>query len=113
MQVNDLEGALNLLGWSYKAMTTNNPVTYNDAEKRYEMRFGDLVVYANVRRDKNTLYIDYVFAPQELRGKGAAGEFMNRLMDVARAEKLKAVPLCGYAASWLQRHSEYQDLVSD
>ncbi len=55
MQVNDLEGALNLLGWSCKAMTTNNPVTYNDAEKRYEMRFGDLVVYANVRRDKNTL----------------------------------------------------------
>ena len=113
MQVNDLEGALNFLGWSCKAMTTNNPLTYNDAEKRYEMRFDDLVVYANVRRAKNTLYIDYVFAPPELRGKGAAGEFMNKLMDVVRAEKLKAVPLCGYAASWFHRHTEYQDLVSD
>ena len=51
-------------------MTTNNQVTYNEAENRYEMPFGNLVVYANVRKDRNMLYIDYVFAPQELRGKG-------------------------------------------
>jgi len=94
-------------------MTANNPVTYNEAENRYEMPFGHLVVYANVRKDTNTLYIDYVFAPPELRGKGAAGEFMSNLMDVVRAEKLKAVPICGYAAGWLRRHSEYHDLVAD
>lgn len=94
-------------------MTANNHVTYNDAAKRYEMPFGHLVVYANVRKDKNTLYIDYVFAPQDLRGRGAAGDFMRQLMDVVRAEDLKAVPICGYAASWLRRHSEYQDLILD
>ena len=94
-------------------MIANNPVTYNEAEKRYEMPFGNLVVYANVRKDKNTLYIDYVFAPQELRGKGAAGEFMSKLMDVVRADKVKAMPICGYASSWLQRHSESQNLGSD
>ena len=49
----------------------------------------------------------------KLRGKGAAGECMSKLMDVVRAEKLKAVPICGYAASWLRRHSKYQHLVSD
>ena len=91
---------------------TNNQVTYNVTEKRYEMQFGHLLVYANVRRDTNTLYIDYVFAPPELRGRGAAGQFMMKLMDVVRAEQLKVVPICGYAASWLQRHSEYHDLVS-
>lgn len=94
-------------------MTANKQVTYNEAQKRYEMLFGNLVVYANVRKEKNTLYIDYVFAPQELRGKGAAWEFMSKLMDVVRAEELKAVPICGYAASWLGQHSGYQDLISD
>lgn len=94
-------------------MIANNQVTYNEAEKRYEMPVGHLVVYANVRKEKNALYIDYVFVPQELRGKGAAGEFMSKLMDVVRAEALKAVPVCGYAAGWLGRHSEYQDLISD
>jgi predicted GNAT family acetyltransferase len=94
-------------------MPANTHVTYNEAGKRYEMVFGHLVVYANVRKEKNTLYIDYVFAPPELRGKGAAGEFMRQLMEVVRAEKVKAVPICGYAASWLGRHSEYADLLSD
>lgn len=93
-------------------MTANNPVTYNVAEKRYEMPFDNLIVYANVRKDTKTLYIDYVFAPPELRGKGAAGQFMMKLMDVVRTEQLKMVPICGYAASWLQRHSDYHDLVS-
>ena len=91
---------------------TTNQVTYNVAEARYEMQFGHLMVYANVRKNMNTLYIDYVFAPPELRGRGAAGQFMMQLMDVVRAEQLKVVPICGYAASWLQRHSDYHDLVS-
>ena len=93
-------------------MTGNDHVTYNVAEKRYEMPFGHLMVYANVRKDTNRLYIDYVFAPPELRGTGAAGQFMMKLMDVVRTEKLNVVPICGYAASWLRRHSDYHDLVT-
>lgn len=31
---------------------------YNEAEQRYEMPFGHLVVYANVRKEKRTLFID-------------------------------------------------------
>ncbi|MBK9949217.1 MAG: N-acetyltransferase [Nitrospira sp.] len=93
-------------------MTGNDHVTYNVAEKRYEMPFGHLTVYANVRKDTNKLYIDYVFAPPELRGTGAAGQFMRELMDVVRTEKLMAVPICGYAASWLRQHSDYHDLIS-
>ena len=69
--------------------------------------------FANDRKDKNTMLIDYVFAPQELCGKGSAGAFTSHLMNVLRTEKLKAVPICGYAASWLRRHREYQDLISD
>ncbi len=92
-------------------MTGNDHVTYNVAEKRYEMSFGHLLVYANVRKDTNRLYIDYVFAPPELRGSGAAGQFMRELMDVVRTEKLKVVPICGYAASWLRQHSDYHDLI--
>jgi predicted GNAT family acetyltransferase len=93
-------------------MAANNHVTYNVAEARYEMQCGHLMVYANVRKDAKTLYVDYVFAPPELRGTGAAGQFMMKLMDVVRTEKLKVVPVCGYAASWLRRHSNYHDLVS-
>ena len=88
-------------------------IIFNETENRYEMAVGDHTVYANVRRQQGTLYIDYVFAPPELRGKGAAGQFMEGLMEIVRAERLNAVPICGYAASWLQRHSkDYSDLMS-
>lgn len=93
-------------------MTGKKVVTYNEAAQRYEMPFGNLMVYADVRRDKSTLYIEYVFAPQELRGTGAAGEFMSTLMEVVRADALKVVPTCGYAATWLRQHNEYQELLS-
>ncbi|MGB4108203.1 MAG: GNAT family N-acetyltransferase [Alphaproteobacteria bacterium] len=93
-------------------MNTNNQVTYNEAQKRYEMAVEGHTVYANVRKEKDVLYIDYVYAPPELRGTGAAGRFMDELMKVVRAENMKAVPICGYAASWLTRHSEYNDLVT-
>jgi predicted GNAT family acetyltransferase len=94
-------------------MTAHNQLTFNHAEHRYEMPFENLVVYANVRKHTNRLYIDYVYAPPELRGKGAASEFMSKLMEVVQAENLKAVPICGYAARWLVRHSKYQDLIAD
>ncbi|UVT19645.1 MAG: N-acetyltransferase [Nitrospira sp.] len=88
-----------MLNRNSKSVSANNQVFNNETEERYAMPFANLVVYANVSKDKNKLYINYVFAPQELRGKGAVGEFMSKLMDVVRVEKLKAVPICGYAAS--------------
>ena len=87
-------------------------VTFNADRKRYEMDFSGETVFANVRRDGNIIHIDYVEAPQSLRGTGAAGAFMTALMENLRAENLKVVPLCGYAASWLQRHDKYKDMVA-
>jgi predicted GNAT family acetyltransferase len=87
-----------------------NPVTFSEAPGRYEMREGGHIVLARVRRERDIVFIDYVEAPPALRGTGAAGRFMDGLMRIMRAENLRVVPLCGYAATWLQRHSEYHDL---
>ena len=38
-------------------------IIFNQAENRYEMTVEGHIVFANVRKDKGTLYIDYVFAP--------------------------------------------------
>jgi predicted GNAT family acetyltransferase len=55
--------------------------------------------------------IRHVEAPPRLRGKGTAGRLMEGIMASARAEGLKVVPLCSYAAAWLRRHPEHRDLV--
>ena len=86
-------------------------IEFNEAQSRYEKDVDGHTVYATIRNKDGVLFIDYVYAPPELRGKGAAGEFMADLMDVAKREDLKVKPVCGYAASWLRRHEkEYADM---
>ena len=74
------------------------------ARGRLEMAEQGLVVFADYRRQGERLFIDHVEAPVSLRGTGAAGRFMSALTDYARAEGVKLVPICGYAAAWLARH---------
>lgn len=87
-------------------------VTYNAAANRYEMNVDGHTVFADVRRDGEILHINYVEAPPALRGTGAAGRFMQGLMDIVKSENLKVIPRCGYAAAWIDRHGDYKDLVA-
>jgi len=86
-------------------------VTDNRERSRYELEVGGETVFALYRRHGETLVIPHVEAPPRLRGTGAAGRLMRGVMEIARAEGLKVVPLCGYASAWIRRHREFADLV--
>lgn len=88
-------------------------VIFNEETGRYEMDVEGETVFATVKKDGDILHIRYVEAPESLRGTGAAGRFMQGLMEIARAEDMKVIPLCGYAAAWIHRHADYQDLLAD
>ncbi|MCC7305348.1 MAG: N-acetyltransferase [Alphaproteobacteria bacterium] len=89
----------------------SNTLTFNEKDSRYEQIVDGYTVYATTHRKGDILYIDYVFAPPELRGKGAAGAFMKELMEEIRKNRWKAVPVCGFAAGWLRKHGGYNNLV--
>lgn len=82
-----------------------------DTGERYEMDEEGLTSYADYRKTLERLYIDYVFSPVPLRGTGASGRLMAAVAADARAKELKITPICGYAAAWLRRSSEYKDLI--
>ncbi len=75
-------------------------------ESRFEYPMNGAVAFADYRREDATLYIDYVYAPPELRGTGAAGKLMEDIMSFAQKEHLKVVPICGYAASWIKKKNQ-------
>lgn len=83
----------------------------NTLEHRFELEENDHTVFADYRRDGDTLYISHVEAPPPLRGTGAAGRLMQHIADMAHQEKLTIVPMCSYAAAWLQRHPEHHALI--
>ncbi|MBP2230566.1 putative GNAT family acetyltransferase [Azospirillum agricola] len=84
----------------------------NRAKNRFELAVGGQTVFADYRRSGGTLLISYVEAPPSLRGTGAAGRLMEGVMGQARAEGLKVVPVCSYAALWIQRHKQHADLLA-
>uniref|UniRef100_B0SWD2 N-acetyltransferase domain-containing protein n=1 Tax=Caulobacter sp. (strain K31) TaxID=366602 RepID=B0SWD2_CAUSK len=78
--------------------------SHNPAKSRYELRVDGLVAFADYQRSGHRLVIPHVEADPALRGTGAAGRLMGRVVETARAEGMKIVPLCGYAAAWLKRN---------
>jgi uncharacterized protein len=91
-------------------MTTK--IRDNAAEGRFELEVAGQTAFATYRRDSGRLIIRHVEAPPALRGTGAAGELMSGIVDLARAEGAKIVPLCSYAAAWMRRHAEHRDLLA-
>jgi predicted GNAT family acetyltransferase len=87
-------------------------VTDNRGASRYEQQVNGATVFAQYRREGKKIFITHVEAPSALRGTGAASTFMQALMETLRGEGVaKVVPLCSYAAAWLARHSEFNDLT--
>lgn len=87
-------------------------VINNTTESRYELAEEGYTSYADYRVHDGIASINYVFSPPELRGKGTAGRLMEGVMADIKSQNLKARPICGYAASWLKRHSEFEEFLA-
>jgi uncharacterized protein len=84
----------------------------NTTGHRFELERDGHVAFANYVRSDSSLVIRHVEAALPLRGTGAAGELMQGVAEIARAEGRTITPLCGYAYAWLRRHREYHDLLN-
>ncbi|UQZ32321.1 N-acetyltransferase [Paenibacillus sp. PK3_47] len=58
------------------------------------------------------LIIDHTFVSEELRGQGAGEKLVRAVVDKARKENVKIVPVCTYAAHQFKKHEEYADVLS-
>lgn len=89
-----------------------NQITDNSDQSRFELLENGYTAYADYSRDDGILKIKYVYAPEAMRGTGAAGRLMGGIVDIARAENVKILPICGYAVSWLRKHKETANLIA-
>ncbi len=82
------------------------------ARQRFELEEEGKLAFADYRIESGVLVLPHVEAHPDLRGKGTAGRLMAGVLDLARERGLKVLPICGYAVAYIQRHPEYQDLLS-
>lgn len=87
-------------------------ITDNVSLQRFELEEDGFTAFANYRRAGTHLIIPHVEAPPPLRGTGTAGRLMRGIVERARAEGVKIVPTCSYAAIWFRQHKDATDVLA-
>lgn len=90
----------------------NAAVNHNEEERRFELSIEGLHAVLTYRLSPDRIVLLHTEVPEPLQGRGLAAKLTRSALDFAREKRLRVVPLCPYASSFLRRHAEYQDLVS-
>lgn len=80
---------------------------------RYFMRIeGHEAEMTYSRLGERRIIIDHTAVPDALRGRRLGEALVKRAVEDARAEGRQIIPLCPYAKAQIQRHAEWQDVLS-
>ncbi|HXI88297.1 MAG TPA: GNAT family N-acetyltransferase [Parvularculaceae bacterium] len=60
--------------------------------------------------DAGRMVITHTYSPPEARGRGVALRLVERVVEDARARKMKIVPQCPYVAKVFERRQEWSAL---
>jgi len=88
-----------------------NDIVDNPQKGRFELIEDGKLAFASYQIRGGVLIIPHVEVDPALRGRGSAGRLMTGVLDEARQRGLKVQPVCGYAAAFMKRASEYHDLL--
>ena len=64
------------------------------------------------RAGESLIIIDHTEVPEAFRGQGVGVALVARAVADARAEGLRIMPLCPFAAAQFRRHAEWHDVLS-
>jgi uncharacterized protein len=84
----------------------------NKAKRRFELDVEGQVAFANYRETPQALIITYTETPRALRGRGIASELVKGALELIRADGQKVIAGCGFVVDYLDKHSEYRDLMA-
>jgi predicted GNAT family acetyltransferase len=85
-------------------------VRHDERGRRFEVALGDERGVLNYHVDGQAFVITHTGVPRAWEGRGIAASLTRAACEYARRAGLAIVPVCSYAAAYLRRHPEYQDL---
>ncbi len=82
-------------------------------EGRYEIRIGsDVAGFADYVDRDGVRTMPHTVVEPRYRGQGLSGPLIKFALDDARADGLKVNPACSAVAGYIEKHSEYSDLLA-
>ncbi|MDF9867718.1 putative GNAT family acetyltransferase [Bacilli bacterium PM5-3] len=61
-------------------------------------------------KDDNVIVVDHTYVPKEFAGQGYARVLLNNVVEYAKENNFKILPVCAYVKSKLNNDSEYNDI---
>lgn len=92
---------------------STNPVVvpvHEQAERRFTVTIDDQGALLDYTVADSVMTIRHTEVPKALGGRGIAGALVRAALEFARAEGYQVVPACEYAAAWMAKHPDYDDL---
>ena len=87
-------------------------VSDNGESSRYEIRAdGELAGFAEYHRSGGVIAYLHTEIGPEFGGRGLATELIRAALDGARADGLMVEPFCPFVRAFIQKHTDYRDLV--
>ena len=83
----------------------NNRFYIGESEKN------DIARITYYYQEDTVIVINHTFVSPELRGKSIAGNLLKKVIDFAKEDNLKIIPVCSYAVLKMTRNSEYNDVL--
>ena len=82
----------------------------NPARHRYELTIDGETAFVTYRRKDGVITFVHTEVPPALEGRGIASRLARHVLDMARKDGLKVVPMCPFIAAWMKKHPDYEDL---
>ncbi|MFW6137657.1 MAG: GNAT family N-acetyltransferase [Spirochaetota bacterium] len=90
------------------------PVRHEPAAKRFAVRLEGKIGYLSYeQKEQKTLDYAHVYVPPDFRGRGIAAELTRTALEYARNNGFSVIPSCPYVDSYIRKHPEYTDLVTN
>jgi uncharacterized protein len=94
-------------------MAAREEVADNAAKRRYEILVDGEVAGASYYQDgEGVRVLTHTEVGEEWEGQGVGSRLIAGALDEIRARGLSVRPICPFAAAYIERHPEYQDLVA-
>lgn len=87
-------------------------VTDNAERSRYEMDVDGHTAYVTYRRHGDRITLIHTEVPEALSGRGVGSKLARGVLDDVRRRGLRVVPECEFIAAFIDRHSEFADLLA-
>lgn len=85
-------------------------ITHDRAARRLETQVDGVSCELDYRLDGGVMTITHTGVPSAVAGRGIAAALVKSALEAAREAGWKVIPACSYAAAWMERHPEYDDL---